>query len=105
MTLAAKITYIAALLLGISIGGYFGFKQASFKLAAYRSVTRLEAPMALDHFSYLQSRYADPDHAKAGLQTAAKLLEELEKMNPEKMQEQELAVTYMRLALLEDAAD
>jgi hypothetical protein len=105
MTRAAKITYIVALLFGISIGAYFGFQRAMFRLGAYYSVMQLEAPSALDHFSYLQYRYADSEHAKAGLQMSASLLEEIEKLNPERSQERDLAVTYTRLALLEDAAD
>ena len=105
MTRAAKITYIAALLLGVSMGGYFGFHNAMLVLGTYCSGMQIEAPITLDHFSYLQSRYADTEHAKAGLQTAANLLEEIEKLNPQKIQEQDLAFTYTRLALLEDAAD
>lgn len=105
MTRAAKITYIIALLLGMLIGGYFGFQHVTVELGFYHRSLQDEAPMALDHFSFLQCRYADTQHAKAGLQTAASLLEELERLNPQNVQEQDLAFTYTRLALIEDAAD
>ncbi len=103
MTLAAKITYLAALLLGLSIGGTFGFQRAAIVLDSYYSIRDRAAPRALDHFSYLQYKYADSEHAKAGLQMAANVLEEIQKLDPDRSHEQDLALTYTRLALLEDA--
>jgi hypothetical protein len=105
MTLAAKITYFAALLIGLSIGAFFGFQTAAAALEAYYSGRQLIAPTLLSHFSYLQYIYADPTHAQAALQTSARLLEGMEKLNPENTQERELSFTYTRLALLEDAAN
>jgi hypothetical protein len=105
MTKAAKITYFSAWLIGLSIGAFFGFQTAAPALKAYYSGRQLIAPMVLSHFSYLQYSYADPAHAQAALQTSARLLEEIEKLNPEETQERELSFTYTRLALLEDAAD
>jgi hypothetical protein len=61
--------------------------------------------MAFSRFSYLQCRSADAAHAQAALETFAKNLEEWVKLQPEKTQERELAFTYTRLALLEDAAE
>jgi hypothetical protein len=105
MTRAAKITYFAALFIGLSIGAFFGFQTAGPLLKGYYAVRQLTAPMAFSHFSYLQYNYADAAHAQAALQTFARFLEELEKLNPEKTQERELAFTYTRLALLDDAAE
>jgi hypothetical protein len=105
MTKAAKITYFAALLIGLSIGAFFGFQTAAPVLEAYYTARQLTAPIVLSHFSYLQYSYADPAHAQAALQTSASLLEEMEKLKPEETQERELSFTYTRLALLEDAAD
>jgi hypothetical protein len=105
MTKAAKITYFAALLVGLSIGGFFGFQTAASAFEAFYTGRLLTAPMVLSHFSYLQYSYADRAHAQAALRTSAKLLEGMEKLNPEKTQERELSFTYTRLALLEDAAD
>ncbi len=103
MTLAAKITYLAALLVGLSIGGYFGFQRTALALDSYYSARDEVAPRVLDHFSYLQYTYADSEHAKAGLQMAANVLEKIQKLHPDRGHEQELALTYTRLALLEDA--
>jgi hypothetical protein len=105
MTRAAKVTYFAALLIGFSIGAFFGFQTTAPMLKAYYDARQETAPMAFNRFSYLQYSYADAAHARAALQTFASFLEELEKLNPKKRQEQELAFTYTRLALLEDATD
>jgi hypothetical protein len=105
MTRAAKITYFAALLLGLSIGGYFGSQRTAFALDSYYTVRDEAAPRELDHFSYLQYSYADSEHAKAGLQMAANVLEKIQQLDPDRSHEQELALTYTRLALLEDAED
>src|SRR5271154_2862558 len=87
VTLAAKITYLAALLLGLSIGGYFGFQKAASALDSYYSARDEVAPGALDHFSYLQYTYADSEHAKSGLQMAANVLDEIEKLYPNEIRE------------------
>lgn len=105
MTQAAKITYFLALLIGLSIGAFFGFQAVALALKTYYTSRQLTAPKVLSDFSYLQYSHADPEHAKTALQTFASFLEEMEKLNPEKRQEQDLAFTYTRLALLEDAAD
>src|SRR5438128_1833684 len=102
MTRAAKVTYLAALLIGFSIGAFFGFQTTAPMLKAYYDARQLTAPMAFSRFSCLQYSYADAAHAQAALQTFARFLEELEKLNPKKTQERELAFTYARLALLED---
>ena len=94
MTRAAKITYFAALVIGLSIGAFFGFQTTAPLLEAYYAGRQLTAPMAFSRFSYLQCSYADAAHAQAALEIFAKHLEELEKLQPEKTQERELAFTY-----------
>jgi hypothetical protein len=105
MTRAAKITYLVALLLGLSIGGYVGFQKTAFALDSYYSARDEVAPMVLDHFSYLQYSHADSEHARSSLQMAANVLEEIERLYPNDIRERDLAITYTRLALLEDAED
>jgi hypothetical protein len=105
MTRAAKITYLGALLLGLSIGSYFSFRTATHNLEAFYDLRRLAAPQVLRDFSYLQYKYSDPEHAKAALLTFASLLEQMEKTSPEKARKLDLAYAYTRLALLEDAAN
>jgi hypothetical protein len=73
-------------------------------LGGYYDTQRLIAPDVLRDFSYMQYKHADLAHAEAALLTHANFLEELQKTYPEKTQN-ELAVVYTRLALLEDAAN
>ncbi len=103
MTRAAIITYIGALLLGLSIGSYFSFRTATHNLQAFYDVRRLAAPQVLREFSYLQYKYADPEHAKEALLTFASVLEQMEKTSSENARKLDLAYAYTRLALLEDA--
>jgi hypothetical protein len=104
MTRAAKIAYFGALLIGLALGSYFSFRTATHSLEAFYDFRRLVAPQVLRDFSYLQYKYADPEHAKAALLTFAGLLEQMERTSPEKARELDLAYAYTRLALLEDAA-
>lgn len=105
MTPAAKVTYLGALLMGLSIGVFFGFQNTRLVLETYYDARRLTAPMVLGDFAYKQYRHADQEHAKAALLTFVNFSEEMEKSRPEKTQKQNLANAYTRLALLEDSAD
>jgi hypothetical protein len=105
MTKAAKITYLAALFFGLSIGAFFGFGYRSGVLDLHQSFRQMRAVDALGHFSYLQYKHADPGHAAAALQTFANMLEDMEKSKPEQEHRYDLVNTYTRLALLADAAN
>jgi hypothetical protein len=104
MTRAAKITYLTALLIGLSVGTSLGFLTSTENLASYYNVRRMAAPEVLRDFSYIQYRRADLGHARTALLTFANFLEEMETLHREKRQELDLAATYTRLALLADAA-
>jgi hypothetical protein len=105
MTLAAKITYLAALLIGLSIGAILSFRTTSSEIEDYDAAQKLTAPTVLADFAYTQYKHADLDHATKTLQGSADVLEEMEKLTPKKEQENDLAVVYTRLALREDAAN
>lgn len=105
MTPAAKITYSLALLIGLSIGTVYGFRTTTNELEIYYDGIRMTAPDTFANFAYLQYRRADPEHARAALETFANFLEAMEKFSPESTRKQELANTYTRLALVEDAAN
>lgn len=105
MTLAAKITYLVALLIGLSIGAILSFRTTSSEIEEYDAAKKLTAPIALTDFAYAQYNYADLDHAAKTLQGSADVLEEMEKLTPEKEQERILVIVYTRLALREDAAN
>ena len=104
MTRALKTTYVSALIVGLLAGGTFGFRYATDTMNAYYESKGLVAHV-FQNFSYAQYRRADFTNAKASLMAFAHLLEEMEKLQPNKPQERELANTYTRLALLEDATN
>ncbi len=104
MTLAAKITYFGALLIGLLVGAIFGFRKASDFIAMIASDRPTSAPVIVERFSFQQYRRADSEHARAALLDFVSFLEPLQRFHPERSQAHYLANTYTRLALLEDAA-
>lgn len=105
MTPAAKVTYLLALVIGLTGGALFGFWRDSDLLKSYYSLRPETAPMALEDFSFMQYRHADAGHARTALLAYAGLLEQLESARRGKLQELKLANTYIRLALLEDSTN
>ncbi len=104
MTRAAKVTYLAALLIGLSLGLLLGYRQTSNLLKLRIEGRLVTAPFTLEDFSREQYAHADPEHAKAALLTYANVLEAIEKAKADKGQKLELSLTYTRLALVEDVA-
>jgi hypothetical protein len=105
MTPAARIVYGLALVIGLSVGAFFGFWKDAGHLKSYYSARRVTAPRELGDFSFVQYRHADAGHARIALLAFASFLEKLEALNPDMGERLNLAGTYTRLALLEDAAN
>jgi len=104
VTLAAKITYFGALLIGLLIGAIFGFRMATDTIATISSIRPTTAPVMVERFSFQQYRRADLEHARGALLDFVSFLEQIQKFHPERSQAHYIANTYTRLALLEDAA-
>ena len=100
MTRAAKITYSLALLVGLLSGAAMGYSFSSNTLRLFDVVGPMFAPAAPSHYSYLQYKYADAQHARAALQSYADFLDEMEGIKSERAQRVDLSFTYGRLALL-----
>ena len=60
--------------------------------------------MALEHFSFVQYRHADFEHAQAALLSFAGFLEQMDRFYADNGHHIQLAITYTRLALLAEAA-
>jgi hypothetical protein len=103
MTRAAKITYFTALIIGLAISGFFGFRNTMKALKDEYSTRQMLAPDVLRGFSYMQYRHADPEHAKAALLTYARFLEQMDERIPQKSNKRELVTTYARLSLVGEA--
>ena len=104
MTPAAKITYLAVLFVGLSVGLFLGYRNRIDFVNLYSESRFTTAPISLRDFSRDQYVHADYEHARSALLIYAALVEEMEKAKPEKMQKIELSTVYTRLALLEDDA-
>lgn len=104
MTPGAKAVYLGALLIGLALGAFVGFRVEGSLLGSVYAARRGLAPAALVDFSNIQYRHADLEHAQSALQMTTAFLENMEELEPEKTQELDLAMAYTRLALLQDAA-
>lgn len=104
MTHAAKIVYLAAMLIGLAIGSTFGYQRGVFAFQALNDFEGFAATSTLGNFSYLQYRHADAEHARQALLMYTELLQEMERVKPDKMNKIDLGLAYTRLALLEDTA-
>lgn len=100
-----RIIYALAFIIGLTIGGFFGFRWSADLLKINYDARRLTVPRELGDFSFMQYRYADVEHARTALLTYADLLQKLEVLDPNRGEKLELANTYTRLALLEDSAN
>jgi len=101
VTGAAKITYLTALVLGLAVGGFFGFQHATATLKAQYDSKQM-AWTVLRDFSFMQYRHANPEHAKAALLALASLLEQMDKWIPQGTK-RELVNAYARLSLVAEA--
>lgn len=104
MTPAAKIIYLAALLIGFSLGLLLGYRNTSTSLEFYGESRLDTAPLTLGDFSREQYEQADSEHGRAALLTYASVLESIEKASYGKRLKFELSLAYTRLAVLEDNA-
>ena len=104
MTPAARLTYLAAILIGMSLGAFLRYKLTVNALASLEELRYMTDPNELSEFSQMQYRHADLEHAQAALLSYASFLEQMEKLKPDKQREIQLAMAYTRLAMLEDTA-
>lgn len=105
MTPAAKITYFSALLLGLTLGAVYGYRSTTEAVSSVLNDRPFMASSTTEHFSFVQYRHADFEHAQAALLSFAGFLEQMDRFYPENGHHvHQLANTYARLALLADAA-
>lgn len=94
--------YAAAAVIGLAAGIVLGFLSGSMR-ANMAELQRFGAVAEYSDFSYTQYLHADTEHAKQALLSFISFLEQTERVAPSKSQEFDLALSYTRLALLEDA--
>lgn len=104
MTPAAKITYFSTLFVGLALGAVYGYHSTTEALSLVLNSRPLMASGTLEEFSFVQYRHADFGHGQAALLSFAGFLEQVGRFYPEDKKDYRLASTYIRLALLAEAA-
>jgi hypothetical protein len=102
VTRAAKTVYALAAVIGLATGITLGLLSERFS-ANLAEFQRLGAVAEYGDRAYIQYLHADVAHAKQALLSFISFLEQTERVSPSKSQEFDLALSYTRLALLEDA--
>ena len=104
MTPAAKVVYLSALLLGLIPGTIWGFANAMNRIRVADELKWIISATEVERVAVIQLRHAEAQHARNSLESATSLLEDMERLRPNKAQRRMLTSVYTRLALLEDAA-
>jgi hypothetical protein len=103
MTLAHKVTFLASAILGLGCGGYLGYSEAN-QISDSLESTQYIAPTAVaSDFARTQFMRANTDHARQAVTLQIQLLEQLE-LADKSFHADELALAYIRLAMVEEAA-
>lgn len=103
MTRAAKIVYLSALVLGLLLGISLRLLEAKSADSFRGMLQPMAANAQYGEFAGRQFKNADPEHARQALVGHANYLEQADVIAPEPSYKWDLALTYTRLALLEDA--
>jgi hypothetical protein len=103
MTRAFKITFVAAAILGLCVGGYSGYSSAGQMSNSLESLQYFPPTSVISSFARVQFEHADTDHARQALMLQIHLLEQLE-LADKSFHANDLGFAYVRLAMVEEAA-
>jgi len=103
MTRAIKVTFLATALLGLGLGGHFGYFEAAEESSLLESTQYIAPAKVASDFARIQFMHADTDHARQAVMLQIQLLEQLE-LADRSFHANELALAYIRLAMVEEAA-
>lgn len=103
MTRAIKITFIATAILGLGCGGYLGHRSAAETSDSLISIQYIAPTKVASDFALTQFMHADTDHATQAVMLQIQLIEQLE-LADKSFNSDELALAYVRLAMIEEAA-
>src|SRR5271163_3489877 len=104
MTLAHKVTFLTAAILGLGFGGYFGYSEANQISDSLASIQYIGPTKATSDFARTQFMHADTDHARQAVMLQIRLLERLEQADKTFREDGRLWLAYIRLAMIEEAA-
>ena len=104
MTLAHKVTFLTAAILGIGCGGYLGYSEATQISDSLEAIQYIGPTMLVSGFARTQFMRADADHAQQAVMLQIHLLEQLERADKTFREDGTLWIAYTRLAMIEEAA-
>jgi DNA-directed RNA polymerase beta subunit len=99
-----KITFIVAVVIGLSLGSVGGWYNAEMLSGPMQSVEAIAASSLTSDFALQQFEHADNSRARQAVQLQIEVLERLEKADRDTGSEGQLGFAYTRLALIEEAA-
>ncbi len=103
MTGGLKIALLAAAILGLAYGGYLGHRNVVEIGNSLKSIQYVAPTKVASDFTRTQFMHADTDHAGKAVIMQINLLEQLE-LADKSFHADELALAYIRLAMVVDAA-
>jgi hypothetical protein len=105
MTRAMKVTFAVAAVLGLGVGGYFGYSGANEASNSSESFQYFLPTSVASDFARVQFEHADTDHARQAVMLQIRLLEQLAQAGKTFREGGgELWLAYIRLAMIEEAA-
>ena len=104
MTRAIKITFIAAAILGLGLGGYLGHRSAIQVGDSLESIQYIAPNKITSDFARTQFMRADTDHARQAVMLQINLLEQLGQGDKTFREGGVLLLAYIRLAMIEETA-
>jgi hypothetical protein len=105
MTLAHKVTFLTATILGLGCGGYLGYSEANQISDSLESIQYIAPTIVASGFARTQFMRADADHARQAIVLQIHLLEQLEQADKSFREDGRLWLAYTRLAMIEETAD
>jgi len=104
VTRAMKISFVLSAVLGIALGGGFGFSQGAELGESMRSLEPTIAASAVSEFAASQFHHADVEHARQAALLEINVREQLRTVARDSAVDGELGLAYVRLAMVEEQA-
>jgi hypothetical protein len=99
-----KISFLLSALFGVVAGGALGCYQGAEMGESLRSVEPISAGFAVSDFAARQFHYADAEHARQAALLEISVREQLRTVAHDSVSDGGLALAYVRLAMVEEAA-
>jgi len=99
-----KVSFVLSAVLGIALGGGFGFSQGAELGESMRSVEPIFAASAVSESAASQFHHADAEHARQAALLEINVREQLRTVAHNSASDGGLGLAYVRLAIVEEQA-